>query len=160
MFNSLKSKIFGFLAGLSLVAGMAVAANTFYAGFLPQTNQTGINGLETYGGPTPIVSGTCGTIGAVTGGTSAGTIATAAVTSCTLTLTLPVSTLVVSSGLNNGLNQVNSSAAPNGLICTLQDITHPAVYALYSSAPTTTSCSFAAQTITAGDVFQYTITGY
>lgn len=160
MFKSFKSKVLGFLTGLALVGGTAFSANTFYTMFNPNTGQFGVPGLETYGGPTPVVSGTCGTIGAVTGGTSAGQIATAAVTSCTLTLTLPVPTLVISSGNNDGKNQVNSAAAPNGLVCTLQDITHPAAYVLYSAAPSTTACSFAAATITAGDVMQYTISAY
>lgn len=155
-----KSKLLGFLAGLALVGGLAVAANTYYAGYLPQTNQTGVNGIEIAGGAVPIVTGTCGTIGTVTGGTGAGEIVTAAVTSCTLTLTLPVSTLVVSSGNNDGKNAVNSSAAPTRLRCSLKDITHPAAAAIYASAPTTTACSFAAQTITAGDTMAYEISGY
>ena len=160
MFKSLKSKILGFVTGLALVGGLAIAANTYYAGFNPATNQTGVNGILVAGGPVPAVTGTCGTIGAVVGGTFKGTITTAGVTSCALTLTLPTPSFVVSSGNNDGKNAVNSAAAPNGLSCALKDITHPAAAAIYASAPTTTACSFATQTITAGDVFEYTIEGY
>ena len=68
--RNFKSKILGFLVGLSAVAGLAVAANTFYTGYNPNTNQLGQVGLMVAGGPVPVITGTCGTIPAAVGGTS------------------------------------------------------------------------------------------
>ena len=158
MFKSLKSKILGFLTGLALVGGLAFAANTFYVGYNPQTNQFGVGGLETYGGAPPVVTGTCGTIPAAVGGTSLGQVTTAAVTTCTLTFTLPVPTIVVSSGNNDGKNSVNSAAAPTGMFCQVFDLTHPAVEVI--ATVTATACTTAAMTITAGDVIQYSLQAY
>jgi hypothetical protein len=151
--KSLTSKIAGFVAGLALASGLAYATNVFYAGYNAQTNQFGINGVVTAGGPIPTsgASTSCGTLGAIVGGTYAGQVTTAAVTTCTLQLVLPVPTLVVSGG-------ANSAAAPNGLICRVFDITHPAVEAIAST--TTTSCTTGSMTITAGDVLQYELIAY
>ena len=158
----LKSKVLAVLAGLVATAGVALAANTFYAGYNPATNANGTQGLDVTGGPVPVVTGTggCGTITAVTGGTSAGqfTIGTFA-TSCAITLTLPVPTIVVSSGNNDGKNAVNSAAAPNGLFCIIQDLTTGADKTFQVST-TTTACVFNAATFVTGDVLQYSIVGY
>jgi hypothetical protein len=161
--KSLPGKVAAFVAGAALVVGFTALAQTqgqFYAGYWPQTNQNGVNGLLTFGGTVPVVSGSCGVVGPVVGGTSLGSVTTAGVTSCTLTLTAPVPTIVVSSGLNDGKNAVNSAAVPTRVSCALKDITHPAVGILYSATPTATSCSFVVATITAGDVLEYRMEGY
>ena len=163
--KTLPGKVAAFVAGAALIVGFTVFAQTqgqFYTGYWPQTNQNGIPGLLVFGGPVPVVSGNCGVIGAVVGGTSAGSIQTAGVTSCTLTLTAPVPTIVVSSGLNDGKNAVNSAAVPTRVFCTLKDLTHPIASGgvLYASVPTSTSCSFVAATITAGDILEYRFEGY
>jgi hypothetical protein len=162
MFKSLKLKVLAFLLGLTAVAGVATAANTFYAGFNPATNATGTIGTDVLGGPIPVVTGTagCGTITAVTGGTSAGqfTLGTFT-TSCAITITLPVPTFVVSSGNNDGKNAVNSAAAPNGLLCIIQDLTTGADKT-YQVSTTTTACVFNAATFVTGDVLQYSISAY
>lgn len=157
--KSLTGKFTAVVVGLGLAAGLAVAANSFYAGFQPQAVQTGIVGTIVSGGPVPTsgASTSCGTLGAITGGTSAGTIVTAAVTTCTVQLVLPVSSLVVSSGNNDGLNATNSSAVPNKVICLFIDLTHPAIYG--SASATTTSCTSSALTITAGDTLEYVVLG-
>lgn len=152
MFKSLRSKLLGFVTGLAVVAGMAVAANTFYAGYRIETNQNGIPGLITAGGPVPTVTGTCGTIPAAVGGTSTGQVTTAAVTSCQLTFTLAA---VAGIGVLGGLPGV---AAPTGIWCTVFDLTHPAVEAIASTS--TTTCVTGTMTITAGDVIQYHIEAY
>lgn len=150
----MKSKILGGLVGLLAVAGIAFSANTFYAGYNPNTNQFGLNGIQVNGGTQPTFTGSsCGTIGTVSGGTGGGEFITAAVTSCTITLNLPVPAIVVSGG-------APGAAVPTRLRCTLRDLTHPAAQAVYSAIPTTTTCAFATQTITAGDTLAYTIEGY
>ena len=166
MFKSLKSKILGFLTGLALVSGLAVAANTFYTGYNSNTNQQGFLGLEVFGGTPPVITGTagCGTLTAPIGGSSRGefTIGTFT-TSCAITITTSTPTLVVSSGLNDGKNQVNSSSVPNGLLCTLKDLTTgtDVTYQVsYSVGTTASACVFNAATFVTGDKLQYAIGGY
>lgn len=150
MFKSRYFKPVAFTAGLFAVV-LAFGANVFYAGYTPNTNQSGVNGLVVSGGPVPVVTGTCGTIPAALGGTTTGSVATAAVTTCTLIFTLPTNTQAVSGGAP-GVNP------PNGLWCQVYDVTHPAVEAIASV--TANVCTTAAMTITAGDVIQYHIEGY
>ncbi len=158
-----KSKVLGFLVGLTAVTGMAVAANTFYADFNPNTNQFGTKGLSVAGGILPVVTGTggCGTLTGQVGGTSTGsvTIGTFA-TTCTLTVTLAAPTIVVSSGLNDGKNAVNSAAAPNGLVCTFFDKTTQIVIVSAVGATTTACSTTATTTMVTGDVIQYRVEAY
>lgn len=165
------SKIVAVAAGLVL-AGAALATtnpNSYSAGFVPQTNQNGLNGVVTSGGPVPTTSGTCsgGVIGAAVGGSTAGQVTTTVCTTLVLTLTGAVSSLVVSDGLNDGLNATNSSTAPNGAVCLFLDETHPAVYVgTYAAATakngvyTTYTCTSASLTITASDLIKYVIIAY
>ena len=78
---------------------------------------------------------------------------------CGLTITLPTPTIVVSSGLNDGKNAVNSAAVPNRLACAVINASTPSALFIYSSVPTTTSCSFTG-TVNPGDILQYRIYGY
>ena len=166
MLKSFKSKLAGFLVGISAAAGLAIAANTFYTGYNPNTNQQGFLGLEIFGGTVPLVTGTtgCGTISTPVGGTSRGefTIGTFA-TSCAITITTPTVSFVVSSGNNDGKNAVNSSSVPNGMQCTLRDLTTGAdtTYQVsYTVGTVASSCVFNAATFVTGDKLQYSIAGY
>jgi len=156
MFKQFRSKLTGFLVGLAAVSGLAIAANTFYAGYTLETNQYGIPGLEVFGGIVPTITGStgCGTLGTIKGGTSHGefTIGTFA-TSCTLTLALPTNTgLAISTGLPG-------VAVPNRVFCTFRDLTTPTDSITVASA-TTTGCVSGAATVATGDVIQYSVSGY
>lgn len=163
MFKSTRSKVLGFLVGVSASLGLAFAANTFYTGFNPQTNQFGNNGLSVAGGLPPVVTGStgCGTLTAQKGGTSTGSVTIGTFnTTCALTVTLAVPTIVVSSGLNDGKNAVNSAAAPAGLVCTFFDATTQIVIVSAVGA-TTTACSSVTNTgMVTGDVIQYRVEAY
>ncbi len=157
-----KSKLSGFVAGLALVGGLAFAANTFYAGYTPNTNQRGENGVPVAGGAVPVITGTagCGTLTAQVGGTGTGSVTIGTFSSsCALTVTLPVPTIVVSSGNNDGKNAVNSAAAPNGIYCTFLDKTTP-TDSVYAASSTTTACVTNTATMVTGDVIQFNIQAY
>lgn len=162
--SKLKSKVLAVLAGLVAISGAAFAANTFYTGYNPQTNQWGLPGLNVAGGaPLPVVTGSagCGVLTAQVGGVSTGsvTIGTFA-TTCAITVTLAAPTIVVSSGLNDGKNAVNSAAAPNGLVCTFFDKTTQIVIVSAVGA-TTTACSSVTNTgMVTGDVIQFRVEAY
>lgn len=135
-----------FLAAVVGLAGVALATNTgsstnAFFGYNPSTGLFGVPGGQIALGasPTSGASTSCGTLGAITGGTTAGTVATAAVTTCTLQLVFP-------------------SPAPNGWLCDITDLTHPAQET--QAATTTTSCTTSAMTITAGDVLMFQAIGY
>lgn len=166
-----------FIAGLAMAAGLAYATtnpNAFYAGYNQFTNQNGLNGVVVSGGAAPTSGGStsCGTLGAITGGSTAGQVATAGVTTCTVQLVFPVSALVVSgapgaNGTANGYpNQTASSAPPNGAVCLFIDETHPATYAGTFAFVTTGTiytgftCTSASLTISSGDTLKYVVIGY
>lgn len=163
MFKTFTSKLLGFVAGLALAGSLAVAANTFYAGYNPNTNSAGSLGLSVAGGPVPVVTGSggCGTLSGQVGGTGRSSVVIGTfATTCALTVTLPVPTLVISSGNNDGKNATNSAAAPNGLVCSFFDKTTQIVI-VSAIAATTTSCASVTNTgIVTGDVIQITVSGY
>jgi hypothetical protein len=171
--KTLTGRIAAFVAGLAMVGTLVYAQSqgSFYAGYWPQTNQNGLVGTLVSGGTTPTVSGTtgCGTIASVKGGSSHGefVIGTFA-TSCAITLTLPAPTIVVSNnggtnGNGGGAVQTNSTALPNGLDCSIKDLTTGAdtTYQVsYSNSGTLASCTFNAATFVTGDKLLYSINGY
>lgn len=152
--------IAGVVAGVALAAGLAFAANTYYAGYNPQTNANGVTGLVVSGGALPVVTqggGTCTGI-AVAGGTSAGTITVTTSSSCVLTVTLPVPSIVVSSGNNDGKNATNSAAAPTGIVCTFTDTSNSGAVIASTGAVSTTVCTSGA--VASGHVISYVIQGF
>ena len=128
-----------FLAGL-LVATVASAA--VYYGYNPVTGLEAFHGTPVSGGNPPVVSGTCGTLGAITGGAGTFTVATAGVTTCTLTVTIP-------------------SAAPNGVFCVFVDETTVAdATNMHQASHNATSCTSNAATIVAGDTILVEINAF
>lgn len=128
------------LVGLFTALFCTAALAAVYYGYNPSTGLETFHGSLISQGTVPVVSGTCGTRGATTGGASVGTIVSGAVTTCTTTLTFP-------------------SAAPNGWICRFADLTTPAD-AVTQASSTTTSCTSSAATIVSGDTLSYVATGY
>ena len=134
------SLVRGLLAGLAFMAGLALAASAPYFGYNPSTGLEALHGSLISGGTSPVVSGTCGTRGATTGGAFAGTVVSGAVTTCTTTLTFP-------------------AAAPSGWQCRFTDLTTPADVIPQASS-TTTSCTSTAATIVSGDTVGFIAVGY
>ena len=136
MFRKFRSFIVGLVVGLSLISAAALAVDY---GWSPVTGLEAFHGAFVSQGVKPVVTGTCGTFGAQTGGATAGTVATGA-TTCTIILTFP-------------------SAAPNGWLCRFNDLTTPADLIVQASS-TTTSCTSNAATVVSADVIQYLAVGY
>lgn len=136
----IKTKL-GFAVVGVAVASLAYGA-AFYVGFNPLTNMNGQQGIPVSVGTPPPVTGTCGTIGAVTGGSAVFQVQTAAVTTCTLIVTIPA-----------------ASAAPTGLYCVFTDETSPA-HPITQASHSTTTCSSNAATIVASDVILVEVNAY
>jgi hypothetical protein len=142
-------KIAAGLAGL-LIAG--VAASAVYYGYNPNTGLNGVPGLTVAGGPSPAVTGTCGTIPAPVGGAAVFQVTTAGVTTCTLTVTYTVPATALAG---------SSAAAPNGLFCVFTDETTAAdANNMHQASHTTTSVTTNAATIVAGDNILVECNGY
>ena len=132
---------------VSLVAGLVIAtvAMAAYIGFDAETGVQTFPGLNVSGGPAVVVTGTsgCGTLTLKAGGTYAGTVELGTFSSsCALTLTLP-----------------GSTAAPNGLHCTFNDVTTPGDSPTEASE-STTACASTAGTLVTSDVITYNISAF
>jgi hypothetical protein len=123
----MKKMLIGLLAGLGLVATLAIAQSN-YVGWNPATGLTGVLGVPVATGPLPTVTGCSQS--AVVGGGSVVQV-TAGATSCTLTVTIP-------------------AAAPNGVFCVFIDETHPADL-MAQASHTTATCVSSTGTVTSGD---------
>lgn len=136
------TKMRSFLAGLAIGLGLisAVALADVYYGWNPNTGLESFHGSFVSLGTKPVVTGTCGTLGAVTAGATAGQVVAGAVTTCTIVITFP-------------------SASPTGWICKFTDLTTPAD-PITQASTTTTSCTSSVSTIVSGDTIQFVAVGY
>lgn len=139
--------VLGAFAALVLgIAGLALADNTGSSitfGWNPVSGLEVSHGADVSGGVSPAitVSGSGCAISAVKGGAYAGSFSSGAGTSCTFTITFP-------------------SAAPNGWVCTITDLTTPADGPAKQASTTTTTCVTGATTVVSGDVMQFSAVGY
>lgn len=124
---------------VTLCAAMPASAATYY-GYNPATGLETLHGAAVDGGTAVAVTGTCGTLGAVTAGATTGKVVAGAVTTCTIVLTF-------------------ASAAPNGWVCFFTNLTTKADVVRQASS-TTTSCTSAAETIVSGDTIAFHAFGY
>jgi hypothetical protein len=124
---------------VTLFAALPASAAPYY-GWNPATGLETTHGALVDGGAPPVITGTCGTIGAVTAGAVNGKVVAGAVTTCTLIVTF-------------------AGAAPNGWVCLFTDLTTPADTVRQASS-TTTSCTTSASTIVASDVIAFSAFGY
>lgn len=137
----LRSKLALFFVSLFAFGSLAFASA--YYGYNPATGLEVSHGADVSGGTSPVVTvtGSSCTITTLKGGAYAGSFVEAGGTSCTFTVTFP-------------------SAAPNGWVCTITDLTTPADGPAKQASTSTTACVTGATTVVSNDVMQFTAVGY